>query len=36
MAGLGALCIDTSGHTPEQTSRLILAEFQRRQTLRKR
>ncbi|MGD0811969.1 MAG: (d)CMP kinase [Verrucomicrobiota bacterium] len=36
MAGLGALCIDTSGHTPEQTNRLILAEFQRRQTLRKR
>jgi cytidylate kinase len=36
MAGLGAVIIDTSGQTPEQICRLILAEFQRRLAQRKR
>jgi cytidylate kinase len=36
MVGLGAVFIDTSGQTPEQTNRLILAEFQRRLAQRKR
>jgi cytidylate kinase len=36
MVGLGAVFIDTSGQTPEQTNRLIMAEFQRRLAQRKR
>ncbi len=36
MVGLGAVFIDTSGQTPEQTNRLIIAEFQRRLAQRKR
>jgi cytidylate kinase len=36
MVGLGAFFIDTSGQTPEQTNRLIMAEFQRRLAQRKR
>jgi CMP/dCMP kinase len=35
MPGLGAVFIDTSGQTPEQTNRLIMAEFQRRLAQRK-
>ena len=30
MIALGALFIDTSTHTPDQTNRLIIAEFKRR------
>jgi CMP/dCMP kinase len=36
MIALGAVFIDTSGQTPEQTNRLIIAEFQRRLADRKR
>src|SRR5580658_4957006 len=36
MIALGALIIDTSGRTPEQTNRLIIAEFKRRLAARKR
>jgi cytidylate kinase len=30
MVALGAVTIDTSGHTPEQTNKIILSEFHRR------
>jgi cytidylate kinase len=30
MVGLGAVVIDTSGHTPEDTNKVIMAEFRRR------
>jgi cytidylate kinase len=36
MVALGAFSIDTSTHTPEQTNRMIIDEFQRRLALRKR
>ncbi len=36
MVALGAYQIDTSGQTPEQTNRIIIAEFQRRLAERKR
>jgi len=35
MIALGALFIDTSTHTPDQTNRLIIAEFKRRLAERK-
>jgi CMP/dCMP kinase len=36
MIALGAFIIDTSGHTPEETNRLIIAEFERRLAKEKR
>jgi len=36
MVALGAYFIDTSGQTPEQTNRLIIAEFKRRLAERKK
>ncbi len=36
MIALGAMFIDTSGQTPEETNELIIAEFNRRLALRKK